>query len=316
MKYIFLLVFVPCILLSQTEEEENIKNEFNELTENLLENDYTYIDGIRFKGQVDSSGVPYGHWIIFDDIEMKKKIYEGRFINGFKHGKWIRYDLSSKWDKIQSEEVWYRDTLKSWTFFIDHSTKKYQIESSKGIVNDTLINHIQLLGEIFNNLRFGSANPYPIETSIVDQLGVFIKLSNTEDASLRFWSFREKLEQEIFYKQGIEVEKYTHTYWRDQVSKTQHFTHTILHKTIQYNPQNPKNYQVSIYYPNGQLKTTGFIEGDEELKNGLWENYFENGRKKDTGYYKNNKKIGIWKYWDINQNLLKKERYKNGVIKE
>ncbi|MDZ4840184.1 MAG: hypothetical protein SGJ04_09275 [Bacteroidota bacterium] len=56
--------------------------------------------------------------------------------------------------------------------------------------------------------------------------------------------------------------------------------------------------------------------GDKAVKSGLYFMYYENGKLKIEGHYKNNKKDGEWKYFDINKKVTKTEKYANGQLVE
>jgi antitoxin component YwqK of YwqJK toxin-antitoxin module len=51
-------------------------------------------------------------------------------------------------------------------------------------------------------------------------------------------------------------------------------------------------------------------------KDGAYFKYFENGKLEITGYYKKDKKSGLWKYYDIQGNIVRTENYLNGELVE
>ncbi len=67
--------------------------------------------------------------------------------------------------------------------------------------------------------------------------------------------------------------------------------------TIFPDPNNYGEYIDSMYY----------------VKNGPYTRYYEGGTLECSGFYKDEKKDGIWKYYDVKGKLLKEEKYTNGV---
>lgn len=67
---------------------------------------------------------------------------------------------------------------------------------------------------------------------------------------------------------------------------------------IKPDPNNYGSYVDSIYY----------------IKNGPYTRYHENGNLQCSGAYKNEKKDSVWKYYDAKGNLLREERYADGVL--
>ncbi|MEL7148970.1 MAG: hypothetical protein AAFO69_21530, partial [Bacteroidota bacterium] len=50
------------------------------------------------------------------------------------------------------------------------------------------------------------------------------------------------------------------------------------------------------------------------MKHGNYFEYYETGELKVKGKYKNDQQDGVWKYYDIEGNLLKRERYRKGEL--
>ncbi len=67
--------------------------------------------------------------------------------------------------------------------------------------------------------------------------------------------------------------------------------------TIFPDPKNYGEYIDSMYY----------------VKNGPYTRYHENGALECSGFYKDEKKDGVWKYYDPKGVLIKEEKYSNGV---
>ena len=69
-----------------------------------------------------------------------------------------------------------------------------------------------------------------------------------------------------------------------------------------------------IYYPSGTLKSEttyqkGFIRG-------LIKTYFENGILQSSGNQSKNRKVNIWKYYNVDGELVREELYRNGKLVE
>jgi antitoxin component YwqK of YwqJK toxin-antitoxin module len=57
------------------------------------------------------------------------------------------------------------------------------------------------------------------------------------------------------------------------------------------------------YYWNGQLKIRRIKDS--------WESYFNNGQLRDTGLCINEQRIGLWKTYNVNGDLVESKEYKN-----
>lgn len=65
------------------------------------------------------------------------------------------------------------------------------------------------------------------------------------------------------------------------------------------------------FYEDGSIKSK--TEMQNAARNGKYKEFYPDGNLKVYGKYKNNKKHKTWYYYDKNENLLKKEKWKNGV---
>jgi len=61
------------------------------------------------------------------------------------------------------------------------------------------------------------------------------------------------------------------------------------------------------YYKDGVIWSQA--EYKDGLEDGLKSVYFENGQKYYEGIKEKNKRVGIWKFWDIEGNLVKEVNY-------
>ena len=50
------------------------------------------------------------------------------------------------------------------------------------------------------------------------------------------------------------------------------------------------------------------------LPDGDWKEYYKKGHIKLSGEYKNGKKTGWWKHYDVDGSTIRKEKYKDGVL--
>ena len=69
-----------------------------------------------------------------------------------------------------------------------------------------------------------------------------------------------------------------------------------------------------FFYPNGKyLGLNVFFEGE---KNGKIEKYYENGQLEFEGQYKNDRKIGEWKWFDESGNIIDTQTYDGTQIEK
>lgn len=64
---------------------------------------------------------------------------------------------------------------------------------------------------------------------------------------------------------------------------------------------------ISNIYCNGNKKNEFILIGI--FPEGVFQSWYENGQLKEIGEYKDGDKIGVWKYYDENGNLIKEEKY-------
>lgn len=72
-----------------------------------------------------------------------------------------------------------------------------------------------------------------------------------------------------------------------------------------------RNYS-KIHYPNGKLKSEGWIENNQ--KTAYWFYYFENGNKKEEGHYETNKKTKWWIFYNSKGKITQKSEFKNDKL--
>lgn len=72
-------------------------------------------------------------------------------------------------------------------------------------------------------------------------------------------------------------------------------------------------YEVTIYYPNGNIMQHGFLNKEQKL-HASWESYFQDGSRKCVATYDNGDKVGVWFYWK--DGIKTKVTYKDNKIEK
>jgi len=78
-----------------------------------------------------------------------------------------------------------------------------------------------------------------------------------------------------------------------------------------------ENFGKNVYtefYDDGSVKSKSEIS--KGIKNGKYQAFFPDGHLQIVGKFKNNRKTGTWKYFDENGEPVRKEKWKNGQLKE
>ena len=68
------------------------------------------------------------------------------------------------------------------------------------------------------------------------------------------------------------------------------------------------------FYEDGNIKSK--TEMKHGVRHGKHNTFHPNGKIKTNGKFKNNKRTGTWRHYDENEKLIKKEKWKDGVLKE
>ena len=61
------------------------------------------------------------------------------------------------------------------------------------------------------------------------------------------------------------------------------------------------------YFPNEQLRSVGHFKNG--TKHGESIVYFPNGQKRYSGSYKNGKRVGVWRFWDEDGELIDEKNF-------
>ncbi len=69
------------------------------------------------------------------------------------------------------------------------------------------------------------------------------------------------------------------------------------------------------WFENGLLEYKGYYNNNCE-SDGNYTKWFSNGKIKEIHYYNNGKFDSIWHYFDSTGNVLRKEIWKNGILKD
>ena len=68
------------------------------------------------------------------------------------------------------------------------------------------------------------------------------------------------------------------------------------------------------FYDDGNVKSKSEIS--KGIKDGKYQAFYSNGKLQINGKFKNNRKTGTWSYFDENGDLIRKEKWKDGQLKE
>lgn len=317
-KILFLILLFSVDSLNAQTDSLNIRNEaeFKAFLDDLGQEKNMTLAYIKSKGKVDENGDRFGNWIVYADIDGRKKFYEGEYNFGVKEGLWKMYDLEGSSDKIKCEEIWKQDSLKKWTCYADPEVKKYRIESEDFIPHQ-IIPYIQYWGSVSSwfclssNLKGGY---YEASKLLLDVFEYAIVNNSEKEVKLSFWGFNEQLEQERIYAKGREVKRVEYLHKYGEIIEVKTFKYGQLARIESSSGEFIGKKWIVEYHPNGYEKFKGYIIENTGDKSGLWTEYYLNGNKKCMGNFKNGNRHGVWKFWDEEKNLLKKEKYKNGHL--
>lgn len=199
--------------------------------------------------KTDAKGEKQGYWIKYD--ENKIKTYEGNFINGIPHGKFI----------------YYTDAAKPWaiTFFSENGNiSRTQHLNNKGKVVGE--------GKYINQKKDSLWNFYTEEGNL---LSVEFYLDGLKNGTSKVYYNNGQLSEEKEWAKGI-AEGYFITYFQNGSikNKGQFINGKAEGKAIYFNPS-------------GKIGIDGFYKND--FKEGPWNFYNEDGTIKKTLLYKNGK---------------------------
>jgi len=95
--------------------------------------------------------------------------------------------------------------------------------------------------------------------------------------------------------------------------KTGHWEKAFDNGKTRYQGQFEKGYEIgkfTYYFPNGNVKS--IMTFSEKGAKAEVINFYKTGKKLSTGAYFNKKKDGVWNFYNIEEKLVKKERFSKG----
>ncbi len=211
------------------------------------------------------------------------------------------------WEEVQSDMVLrgsYLNGKKEGTWVIYNNNK-------------TQINEITTYKDDFKNgieLKFDAAGYVISENYYVND-----KLSGI----CREYE-RSKLTKEISYKDGVFNGKYLVNYSDGKTREEAFYTNGEKNGVSKWY-YNTGKIAVEYYYVNGSLEgvqkeyyETGQVRSESIAVNneyeGEYKEYFEDGKIKIIGTLKNSDKDGLWSEYSSEGKVIKKEKYKKGVL--
>jgi len=162
--------------------------------------------------------------------------------------------------------------------------KHFELDSTWKFYNEKA--QVNLIINYKSGKKSGLRYSYMVDKLVVDSFENDIK---------NHWSYiyfsKDTLQSKTFYKNGIEEG------WSYQFSKEGRMV-------------------ARTFYVNGFIrKRESFNSYDfQGRKEGEWKEFYENYNLKEVGYYRKGIRDGYFKYYDIDGNLAKIEKYRNGII--
>lgn len=95
---------------------------------------------------------------------------------------------------------------------------------------------------------------------------------------------------------GSNTGTWKHWYYDGQIKEIQRFSNNTTNRF------GLRDKEYMSWYPNGQLKDSGFYKRGN--KSGIWLEYLDGGSIKSIGEYRRDWKLGLWKYFDTRGRLL------------
>jgi len=75
-----------------------------------------------------------------------------------------------------------------------------------------------------------------------------------------------------------------------------------------------EGYKVVSYYETGEISEIGYFNTNKE-KSGEWVSYYKDGKVNSKASFKNDKKDGIWEFYDLTGKMTMTINYVNGKFK-
>ena len=218
---------------------------------------------------------------------------------------------------MQSFEYYEQGKLKKWTHFSDPDVKEFEIETKSEIPEEIIIS-LQFISQVTSSVGLASTRAggsyYQVRKDFFNNVGSLLIRSDVEDAKMSFWGFEEQLEQEHYFLNGELDLKILYKNSFGKVERKESIRNDIRCELVQRDMRNFAMLTKITYYPNGKPNEIKHFNEETSLKEGIWVSHYFNGEKKIEGFYRHDLKHGLWKYRDDTGKLIKKEKYKNGVL--
>ena len=306
-------------------------------------------DGSVYSIKNYKNNILHGNNVEFFRGEIYKS---GHYENGKKHGQWLNYSegevlLESEYNRGVPNGIWKKHFNRSGAR--EESLKlKDQIEYEYEVYNGVVINPVKIYDYVNIDNRYVDENNrlwklekqywqgnINIKTADLEYPSRFNKTGEWKKQNMN-GEFRGKAE----YKNGVEISK---TNYFSNGNKNEEFEikDGIFYYTIYWENGNLRNKGTSLnnslgeyikfeaYYQDGEKHIEQYQNKYIEFKNGKkhevfeqskwgvdhgkYIKYYQNNEVEIRGFYENDKKSGLWKYYDEKGNLTQTENYINGI---
>ena len=307
-------------------------------------------DGSVYSIKNYKNNILHGNNVEFFRGEIYKS---GHYENGKKHGKWLNYSqgevlLESEYNGGVPNGIWKKHFNRSGAR--EESLKlKDQIEYEYEVYNGVVINPIKIYDYVNIDNKYVDKNDrlwklekqywqgnINIKTADIEKPEAFNKTGEWKKQNMN-GEFRGKAE----YKNGVEIFK--SNFWPNGNKKTEdrikdgihYFEHywpngILWTKGTNYNDSSGESIEIEGNSQDGEmpwkqnknLYTKFFNNGEKKevveqtdwyIKHGGYVKYYKNTKVEIRGFYENDKKSGLWKYYDEKGNLTQTENYINGI---
>jgi len=270
------------------------------------------------------NGIRDGAWRMwFDNGHIAQ---QGFYKQGQIDGTWTSYFMNGKVDKIS---VWENKKIKKWETFYTNEKKEFLMEFGEGLSDTNFLFIQRIINEIDKaKLKFmistqmeGLVKDTELQKYLSKQhnqmlekqykeyaktpqskekfleiadwmkvtlIGNVLK-KNEKEGVVFYYNYTGDLIQEAHYINHSEEKRYINQYRKHKLITQYNYVNENLVFKCEWTNKKQTNFKVTGYY----------IVGAVEY----------------TGQFKQNKKSGTWKYFDLDGNLKKEVGYKNGVLK-
>jgi antitoxin component YwqK of YwqJK toxin-antitoxin module len=262
-----------------------------------------------------------GEWLISDGIETDNTYQKGKFIADKHEGKWITYyknnqiavESNFKNDKLNGEFIEYNNYNKPKYFkkFENDELKELIVYDSIGVAK---IKKYEIYENSNDYFRCRKTN-YRLDNSMSSQ-EYWIKKVNDIEHNLFEEDFYLKTNNESDGNSGYKDGNYTFIDKNGKLSISGYFLkeNKINKWTYYFYEQNIK---IESNYVNGEINDELFLKINGELFSGEFIQNNDDKKLKIVSEIKNGLRNGKTSYLDLNTNkTIKKQNYKNGILKE